>query len=177
MSKQWVALFSRTGSEITEISKKLGRWPAKIITNKQDLSNVSKELLDKHKVVQIPAKPTLQQYFKAIGPGFLVTLNGYLRIVPGELCTAYEIYNGHPGLILPDAHPELIGKDPQKRALEAGHKEVGCVIHKAIAAVDKGPILAHKAIPNTFKTEDEILQGLHNVSVSLWVEFLKEKLK
>ena len=32
---QWVTFFSQTGTEIVDISKKLDRWPDKIITNER----------------------------------------------------------------------------------------------------------------------------------------------
>lgn len=177
MSKKWNALFSRTGSEITEISKKLGRWPDRIITNKQDLSNVSKELLKNNTIYHLSKKPTEKEYLEVLEAGALITLNGFLRVVPPSICARYEIYNGHPGLIQDRFFPELKGKDPQKRAWENKHQIVGCVIHKVIPAVDEGEILSYKATTNNFNSEEQLMQGLHDISVNLWVQFLQEKLK
>ena len=50
----------------------------------------------------------------------LITLNGWLRIVPPDKCAKYNIYNGHPGLIT--KYPELKGKDPQQRMWENIHE-------------------------------------------------------
>ena len=50
----------------------------------------------------------------------LITLHGYLRIIPENICKQCKhIYNGHPGLI--NMYPELKGKDPQeaRRHLDA----------------------------------------------------------
>ena len=45
----WVALYSKTGSEIAEISKRIGKWPDIIITNKEfqkikTLNKISKHI-------------------------------------------------------------------------------------------------------------------------------------
>ncbi|MGI0059720.1 MAG: formyltransferase family protein [Nitrosotalea sp.] len=173
--RKWNALFSRTGSEIAEISSALGRWPDKIITNREDLSNISDQIKSQT-IIQIPNKPTVEDYQNILDKDALVTLNGFLRIVPAEVCGLYEIYNGHPGLIHPSFYPELKGKDPQKRAWSNKYELVGCVIHQATAELDAGEIVQYKAISNNFTSEEDLIQGLHDVSVSLWISFLKEKL-
>ena len=43
---KWIALFSQTGSEICEVSKKIGRWPNWVVTNKQTWDNINPELID-----------------------------------------------------------------------------------------------------------------------------------
>jgi folate-dependent phosphoribosylglycinamide formyltransferase PurN len=47
-------------------------------------------------------------------PDAIVTLHGWLRVIPAYVCERSRIYNGHPGLIT--KYPELKGKDPQVRA-------------------------------------------------------------
>ena len=72
-------------------------------------------------------------------PEAIITLHGWLRIMPKEVCERFSIFNGHPGLIT--EYPELKGKDPQIRAFEGKYPVMGCVIHKVTAGVDEGKIL------------------------------------
>ena len=107
----------------------------------------------------------------------LITLNGWLRIVPASKCSVYNIYNGHPGLIT--KYPELKGKDPQKRAWEniASYAKIGSVVHKVAAEVDAGEVIVEKStrtsrIYNLNKTYN----ALRKTSFDAWLEFLKEHL-
>ena len=142
MDMQWVAFFSQTGTEIVEISESLGRWPDKIITNKRPdhLRTINDKLLEKE-IIYLPNKPTEDDYDAVLQDNTIITLHGWLRVVPPVICNKYLIYNGHPGLIT--EYPELKGKDPQVRAYE-GIKEgkypsAGAVIHKVIAIVTGKP--------------------------------------
>ena len=38
-------LFSQTGSEIVDISEKIGRWPDVIITNSQDYNKINNNIV------------------------------------------------------------------------------------------------------------------------------------
>ena len=178
MNRNWVAFFSQSGTEIAELCKKLQTQPACIITNKQDLSGINEDL----KVIinngciikQIPAKPVTQDYINAIDgiDNPLITLHGYLRIIPKDICKAYEIYNLHPGLITES--PELKGFDPQKRAYEAKHDIFGCVIHEVAEGVDEGKIILHGAIrPSGIESVDELILELRRVASILWMHFFK----
>lgn len=171
---KWVALFSQTGSEILEVSKKLGRSPDKIITNNQDLENINKELVDTHTIYYVDRVPAVQDYFKLIPEGTLTTLHGWLRIVPEEVCDKRRIINGHPGDIV--TYPELKGKDPQERAFNSEHKTGGCVIHEVVAEVDAGKIISNEQINIDGLSLDEVYHRLHDLSVKLWVEYLKKEL-
>ena len=46
MANKWITFFSQTGTEIVDLSKKLDRWPDKIITNErpEHLRKINKEL-------------------------------------------------------------------------------------------------------------------------------------
>ena len=171
---KWIALFSQTGSEIYEVSKQLNRFPDKIITNGQDWDKINQDLVKCATIDYVDKKPTTEQYLKFLPEDALVTMHGWLRIVPGEVCKTRTIYNGHPGLIT--TYPELKGKDPQERAFEAGMEYGGCVIHKAVAEVDAGAILSERTIPIKGLSLDEVYTTLHKVSVTLWVDFLKGQL-
>jgi folate-dependent phosphoribosylglycinamide formyltransferase PurN len=180
----WVALFSKTGSEIVEVSKRIGRWPDVIITNKIDSVNTVHPELQEHLIkteykgfYRITNNPIYDDYITLFAKanilqrdGVLITLHGYLRILPGFLCNTHEIYNGHPGYII--KYPELKGKDPQKRAFEGKYKTAGCVIHKVTDKVDEGEvILSREVCMFNSETLDQFIKRLHNVSIDLWVEF------
>jgi folate-dependent phosphoribosylglycinamide formyltransferase PurN len=172
---KWIALFSQTGSEIYEVSKRLGRFPDHVITNKQDWDGINKDLVDHTIICYTDNKPDVAQYNLHLREDAIITLNGWLRIVPEEVCEKYEIYNGHPGLIT--KWPELKGKDPQKKAFYSRHETAGCVIHEVVPEVDAGKILLEDSIEIKGLPLDEVYSKLHKVSVDLWVEFLKERLE
>lgn len=184
----WVALYSKTGSEIAEISKRIGKWPDIIITNKEDLTLNNWDLTDhlnktQYKgFYQIPRNPSYDDYISTFAKAgilyrdnIVITLHGYLRILPSFICEKHEIYNGHPGYII--KYPELKGKDPQKRAYEGNYKTAGCVIHKVIPEVDAGEVILHREV-SMFNSEtlDHFIKRLHGISIDLWVEFLNMRI-
>ena len=171
---KWCTLFSQTGSEIYQISERLGRYPDMIICNKQDnFKNINQNLIGKAPIIFTDKKPTTEQYLHYLPADALITMHGWLRIVPSEVCDNITIYNGHPGLIT--EWPELKGKDPQERAFYSRHETAGCVIHEAVAEVDAGEILKEGSVDIKGLTLDKVYSTLHEVSVNLWVEFLEEK--
>jgi len=171
---KWTALFSQTGSEIYQISERLGRYPDVIICNKQgDLDEINLNLIGKSFMIFTASKPTVRDYLEYIKEDDFVTMHGWLRIVPSEICEKRTIYNGHPGLIT--KYPELKGKDPQEKAFNLKHDTAGCVIHEAVAEVDAGKILAESEIDIKDKSLDEVYGSLHKLSTDLWVDFLRDK--
>lgn len=173
---KWTALFSQTGSEIYQISEQLGRYPDMVLCNKQDnLEEINPNLIGKCPMIFTELKPTADQYLQYIQEDDLVTMHGWLRIVPGEVCDQRNIYNGHPGLIT--EYPQLKGKDPQQKAIDLGLEYSGCILHKATAELDGGPIVdATDRIAIEGKTTDKVFADLHKASVNLWVNFLSEQL-
>lgn len=174
---QWVAFFSQTGAEIADISERLGRWPDRIITNKRPShlrvidSRIPKKLL---KIVD--NTPTVDDYiwYLSAFENPLITLHGWLRVIPKEICEYYKMYNGHPGLIT--EYPELKGKDPQVRAFEGKYPVAGAVIHKVTAGVDEGEVLMEERF-NTFGLDlDGLFHILRDRSLHMWVNFLKKVL-
>lgn len=170
-------MFSQTGGEIVELSNRLGRAPNLVITNKQDFSNVNDELLSsKFDIIQLPAKPSIDQYniaLQNVDPNnTLITLHGYLRILPSIICDEFNVINGHPGLIT--KYPELKGFNPQERAIN--HDTIGCVLHRVIAEVDEGEIIASHEIKNTWRHKDGVIAALKEVQINLWEKYLKENL-
>lgn len=179
--KEWFVLFSQTGSEIYHLSKKLGRFPDKIITNKPlaDVEKIHAGLFGGFTGTWIflPKKPTVAEYQYALASHTVdpvVTLHGYLRIIPSEICTGCEMYNGHPGDII--TYPELKGFNPQEKAFNLQHQTAGSVIHKVIPEVDAGSIVMSKTIDIKRLTLDQVYRELHSNSIELWYNFLKEKL-
>jgi len=173
-----ISYFSQTGSEIADIAEALGHWPDKIVTNQRPISLrvLDKRVVASGKLVILPNTPTAKDYIM----GDLVTLHGWLRIVPPSICQIGNIYNGHPGLI--DEYQCLKGKDPQVKAwnyIKNGHmKEAGSVIHKVTAGVDEGEILE----VSRFKTEgikdlDQLYNTLKDTSLNLWIKFFKSYLE
>ena len=176
-TRPWVTFFSQTGSEIVQISEALGRWPDMIISNRRpaDARTIS-PALPKDRLYFTSNKPEAYEYLhylrQAKDP--IITLHGWLRVLPEEVCNSYEVYNGHPGLIT--RYPELKGKDPQMRAFEGDYNTGGCVIHKVTPGVDEGEILMEKEISIRLLDLDGLFLTLHKTSVNMWIEFLKERL-
>lgn len=174
MIRPWIAFFSQTGSEIVEVSKLLGRWPDMIVTNErpEHLRKIHPALEDKH-LVFVENKPTDEELSMVLSQygNPLVTLHGWLRIMPPYICNRFEIYNGHPGLIT--EYPELKGKDPQQKAFDLGLEFSGCVIHEVTEGVDEGRILRSRKVSIKGLEIGELFHTLHSISVSLWVDFLK----
>jgi len=190
--RRWVAFFSQTGSEIVNVSKAIDRWPDLVVTNKQDDDTTHVELVQRvrqgdTKLVTLPAWPKEIDYLKAADKlGFsilreewmnevLITLHGYLRILPPDFTKSSTIYNGHPGAI--HIHPELKGINPQKKAWKENHIRVGCVIHKVTPELDDGPIVEKCLINNNFETFIDFLDALHVASSELWINFLNDRLR
>mgnify|MGYP003133356172 FL=1 len=179
--KRWVALFSQTGQEIIDISNQIDRVPDLIISNNHPskVFNILKGVEYKWLTTFGKAAKTLDILDEVIESpeDTLITLNGWLRIVPPDKCVKYNIYNGHPGLIT--KYPELKGKDPQQRAWSDIHKYdmVGSVIHRVVEEVDAGEIDTYSEISTAnILTLDEMYNALRSTSLTTWDSFLKERL-
>jgi folate-dependent phosphoribosylglycinamide formyltransferase PurN len=179
--RPWIAFFSQTGTEIHNLSNVLGIYPDLIITNKSDLKDINKELLGtiqfrEHKLNRtileyLPNKPIASNYLKLLKKFKtpIITLHGYLRIVPKEICDQYEMYNLHPGLI--DKFPTLKGFNPQERAFIDGYKLAGCVIHRVIPGVDEGEILMSQGIGIEGMDLNGVYGALRDTALDLWKSF------
>ena len=178
----WTAFFSQTGSELCAISTALSRWPDVICTNKsiEEIDSISSKLLDNcfSKILFLPKKPAISEYTTALRDSrkqkSIITLHGYLRIIPAAVCEPNSIYNGHPGDIL--NHPELKGFNPQEKAFKLKIKRSGSVIHTVTPGVDEGPIVAIKSCNIDLKSLNKTYEILHTNSTKLWVEFLSDYL-
>ena len=176
-TKVWIAFFSQTGAEIADIAESLGRWPDRIYTNERpDHLRTIDERIVKQGFFTLNNKPTLEEYedFLVYFPEALITLHGWLRIMPPEICEKFTIYNGHPGLIT--EYPELKGKDPQIRAYEGKYPVAGTVIHRVTAGVDEGKVIAEERFNNWNLELDDLFRILRDRSLYLWCNFLKKVL-
>lgn len=181
-NKPWIVFFSQTGTEIVDLVEKLGRLPDRIITNErpENLREINKQILswanNKGIVSYTPNKPTVEDYKRFLSEfdNPIITLHGWLRVIPPELCEKYMIVNGHPGLIT--EYPELKGKDPQIRAYRGKYKQAGCVLHRVTEGIDEGGVIATGKF-NAEKLEiEELFLKFRDTSLSMWVEFLTKLL-
>jgi folate-dependent phosphoribosylglycinamide formyltransferase PurN len=176
--RPWIAFFSQSGQAIYNVKTFFNREPDAIITNRQDDAGLFGPLKDDKDAgalnwIVLPKKPAVKDYQNALKKfkDPVITLNGYLRVMPPEICEEYEIYNLHPGLIT--QYPELKGKDPQKRAIEAKHRHIGCVIHRVTEKVDEGEILMASAIDTAILENDEerMYDNLASMAYVMWYDF------
>lgn len=177
-NKRWVAFFSHTGSEIYNLSRKIGRYPDRVITNNEPPAAINKQLKERVDIMYVRDRPDVADYERVIkDEDSVVTLHGWMRIIPKSVCKSYEIYNLHPGLIT--KYPELKGADPQKRVAEdpdeLKYREVGCVIHRVTPKVDDGKVLASCSTFNHFPGEHTLTTHLHGMATQLWVDFLTQE--
>lgn len=193
----WIAFFSQSGKEIVDLSEQLKRSPNAIITNKKDLEGINDELLEKYfdKLIFIPNKPTVEEYRTAIIKAVqdattplydvlnnvIITLHGYLRVIPKEICElpVKGFYNGHPGLIT--MYPELKGFNPQDKVIAniTKYEWIGSVVHEVTPDVDEGRIICNVRSSILFLKSYEdnskyIYEQLRKCSLRCWYFVLKE---
>jgi len=169
-----VAFFSHSGYEIINLYLKAGIKPDLVVTNRTDLDGVSNDLLQHFDVVQIPNRPTVEDYKAILPDNAFITLHGYMRILPKDITDAYKCFNGHPGLIT--MYPDLKGKDPQERAYMGDYEFIGGVIHKVNELVDDGEVLLKRKTTSLDKGwDDQMDWHVYNMQ-RLWKQFFKNKL-
>ena len=175
MANKWIAFFSQTGAEIADLSENIGRWPDLIITNERPdhLRTIDPRIVE-YGYTEVPNKPTVSDLDAVLQDNAIITLHGWLRIMPEVICNKYLIYNGHPGLIT--KYPELKGKDPQVKAHKLGHEVAGAVIHKVTAGVDEGRIIMEEYFNATQLDLDELFRILRDRSLYMWSNLLKKVL-
>lgn len=184
MTKPWVALFSQTGSEIIKLSEHLNRFPDRIFTNNKDVNSWHPTMRNVHNdglkskfgesriTIVNKTKSKSCNFLHTIDKTSLVTLHGWLRIIPENICEYYNIVNGHPGLI--NTYPELKGKDPQVRAYDNEYGVIGSVVHKVTPIVDDGEILSYTAIYRQPEDQlDDIFEKLSFTSFKSWQKFFR----
>lgn len=170
---KWFAMFSQTGGEIVNISKRLGCAPDMIITNNMDGDTWHPDLINLNSMFMRGPNKALVEYLSTCEPA-LITLHGYLRILPAEVVERHEVINGHPGDIV--QYPELKGKDPQQKAIDLNLPSTGVVIHKAVAEVDAGEIISREIFYLYSEiTTKQLISELKNIQLDLWCNYLDKK--
>lgn len=177
---KWAVFFSQTGSEIVELSKNLGRKPDLIVTNNFEEKIKFHPGIRELGVTIMSAKhDIIMDYFRNQRvynvSETIISLHGYLRILPADICEQYEIYNGHPGAI--DLYPELKGKDPQEKVWQENDKYtiIGSVVHRCTAELDGGDVLKVVHLRNRNYSKEELYSSLKMTSLSAWNFFMREK--
>lgn len=173
----WGCMISMTGSEVIAVSEKLGILPSLIVTNNiRKISPRNMEIFGENNVEihTLPFKPGVVDYLRTrINLKELITLHGYLRILPAELFPYLggNVYNGHPGLIT--VYPELKGFNKQEDV--AGNQEkypyCGSVVHKVIPELDAGEVVSAYQVINRANTIDEAYAILRETSLNSWIHF------
>jgi len=172
---KWITLFSQTGTEIWDLSQKLGRAPDVILTNNFEAKiNINPKVKELESAFITAQHDVLMEYLR-VQPAedTLVTLHGYLRIIPADVCEHLVMVNGHPGAI--NIFPELKGKDPQYRAWVGNYNPVGSVVHHVTPGVDEGEILSSVCYTNRCSSIDELFGLLKRSSLESWLWYLKGK--
>ena len=177
---KWYSLCSHTGSETAALQKLLrGEVELEVA-----ITNNSKYEGPLPYIKLISAKYINEWLMEPgnVEPGSIVTLNGYMRIIPEEVINYLHsincrLLNIHPAPI--QLYPDLRGMDPQERLYEGiqsgKYHYIGVVIHNVDAGVDTGSIVnwsTEFADPNM--TKDELYQRLHDIGTKLWLEVFKE---
>lgn len=181
MVKHWIAFFSQTGSEIVNISNALGIKPTLICTNNTEEykgTPYHPGIRELKTTLCIGKHDKLMEYMQlnsVYSPAdTIITLHGYLRIIPPNICSKYEMYNGHPALIT--HYPELKGKDPQERTWDGNYNIIGSVVHRVTEGVDEGEVVTSASFSNGCKSKDELYSKLKESSLEAWLSFLKGRL-
>ena len=174
----WLALFSQTGSEIANISDKLGIKPDRIITDNINADKHDKRIKDSTawQLRVITYEQKLNAYRQFLEGYDVITLHGWLNIIPKEICKEFKIYNGHPGLI--NYYPDLKGKDPQIRAYDriGEYLYVGSVIHEVTEYIDCGRIICDAKVSSVHcETLDDMYNTLKETSLNTWIDFFTNK--
>lgn len=175
----WLALFSMTGSEIANISDTINIKPSCVITdNFNEDYHDSRIKVNKYwKVKGTTYEQKLSSYRQLLKGYDIITLHGWLNIIPAEICEEFKIYNGHPGLI--NYYPQLKGRDPQVRAYDrlSEYLYVGSVIHEVTRDIDCGNIICYDKVSTVHcgETVKETYDVLRKTSLNSWVDFFTNK--
>lgn len=78
----------------------------------------------------------------------LLVLAGFMPIVPGEVCKAFEnrFINTHPSLLPKYGGIGMHGVKVQEAVLNGGESTAGCTVHRVDSNVDTGEILEQVSI-------------------------------
>lgn len=179
-------MFSQSGQEISDIAERTGLRPNRIITTNKDIGSYYPKIWesclgdDMAELYHVTKKSDYDTMFKTLDvldnhADVLITMHGFLRVIPSDICDKYNIVNLHPGHIID--FPHLKGKDPQARAYEEKLPYTGCVLHKAIGEVDSGEVISsNKCAINSTVDIKFLYANLRECALELWCEYLDQNL-
>lgn len=178
-----VSLFSQTGSEIADIAEKRGVWPNLIISSHGDTSRIDPRITERDNWIPVydikgDSGNLVGIYESLLDGADLVTLHGWLKIVPSVICEKFKIYNGHPGLILDEFYRDTLrGRDPQIKTWNnlSKYPFIGSVVHEVVPEVDAGKIVNYSYTTHNCKTIQEVYSTYKKMSLSAWLEFFNDQ--
>jgi folate-dependent phosphoribosylglycinamide formyltransferase PurN len=172
-SRPWITFHSHTGSEIREIIERLDIKPDISCTNNPETQTVQAEL-------QVYKKVWKEEDYLEVLNRYefpLVTLHGWMRILPAYVCETFEIYNGHPALC--NTYPELKGKDMQAAVINRVDKypHIGSIVHRCTPELDSGEVLEEERVHNISVLNEKLIYDvLRDTSLKTWLRFLQKHL-
>lgn len=187
MVNKWYSLFSHTGSETEALhfSEEVPLQLEAAITDNWDYSGNLDGMVTR--LYRLASRKDINWLLKQphlIEDSSLITLNGYMGIVPADVLQnlrerGCKVYNIHPAPI--QLYPELRGKDPQERMYEGIQKReytyIGVVIHEVDAGVDTGKIVHWVLqLADPGMTKDELYARLHEMGTQAWESFFRERM-
>lgn len=188
MVNKWYGLFSHTGKELEILASKDHDWDVRldtVITNNMDYQGkLSTRGIRMFKLASFKDANWLLKQSQIVEDNSLITLNGYMGIIPSDVLRnlklrGCKVYNIHPAPI--QLYPELRGKDPQERMYEGIQKReynyIGVVIHEVDAGVDTGKIVHWVLqLADHSLTKDELYARLHELGTQAWERFFEERM-
>ena len=172
MSKPWFVMFSRSGKTLADVCEHVGYWPDCVYTN--NFGQFDSRILQQPGLYRLSHDSIMKifrnQYFR---PN-VVTLMGYLNIIPPDICNYYPIYNLHPANI--KDYPEYKGKDPIERIFKDNRLEaLGNTLHKVTPEVDAGEIIQMETY--TADTIEDAYNKANEYAVRMWANLLRTELE
>lgn len=178
---KWIALFSQSGSEICDLSEAISFKPTLVVTDAKVRGNKINDRIEQFETCFVDYRNMTKQerldwYRSVLHGADLITLHGWLNIVPKEICNEFKIYNGHPGLIT--RYSALKGKDPQVRFAEniQDYPFYGSVVHVVTPEVDDGEVVSF-CERETPPVLDNYFDKLRETSLEAWIEFFNSLTK
>ena len=186
MVNMWYGLFSHTGSELEKLIESdavdIPLYAA--ITDNIDYVGNLPNLCKCYKLYSRGDVNWMLKQNHMVEDNSLITLNGYMGIVPSDVLRnlrlrGCKVYNIHPAPI--QLYPELRGKDPQERMYEGIQKReynyIGVVIHEVDEGVDTGKIVHWiLQMADHGMTKDELYERLHELGTQAWESFFRERM-
>lgn len=188
MVHKWYGLFSHTGKELEKLASMDYDFDLRldtVITNNMEYDG--KLAIQGVRLYRLASKQDVNWLLKQpqiVADNSLITLNGYMGIIPADVLRnlklrGCKVYNIHPAPI--QMYPELKGKDPQERMYEGIQKReynyIGVVIHEVDEGVDTGKIVHWVLqLADHGMTRDELYERLHELGTQAWESFFRERM-